>query len=247
MPTAIAVSPHLDDAVFSCGGTLARLVAAGWDVTICTAFTLSMPDPTGFALACQLDKGLPPNADYMALRRAEDAEACRRLGVRPLWLPFAEAPHRGYDDARALFGPVGTADRVVAPLARALQAALLPRPDLVLAPQAIGGHVDHVQLVQALHCALPRNTSVLWWTDFPYMIRVHTHPARPFDQEMSLRLEHRIVGDAAARLQACAAYTTQIGFQFGGSEGLANALTDAGPYEHVRLDGQLPAQLLHLV
>ena len=28
----LAVSPHLDDAAFSCGGTLARLARAGWEV-----------------------------------------------------------------------------------------------------------------------------------------------------------------------------------------------------------------------
>ena len=83
MPHALALSPHLDDAAFSCGGTLARLAAAGWRVTLCTAFTRSVPDPTGFALACQLDKGLGPEVDYMALRRAEDDAACAALGATP--------------------------------------------------------------------------------------------------------------------------------------------------------------------
>ena len=39
-------------------------------VTVVTCFTRSVPDPQGFALACQLDKGLGPEVDYMALRRA---------------------------------------------------------------------------------------------------------------------------------------------------------------------------------
>ena len=72
-PVALALSPHLDDAVFSCGGTLARLAGAGWRVVVATLFAASVPDPTGFALACQTDKGLAPDVDYLALRRDEDA------------------------------------------------------------------------------------------------------------------------------------------------------------------------------
>ena len=69
MPTALALSPHLDDAAFSCGGLLASLAQAGWRVVMATLFTGSVAEPKGFALACQLDKGLGPEIDYMALRR----------------------------------------------------------------------------------------------------------------------------------------------------------------------------------
>ena len=72
MPLALALSPHLDDAAFSCGGTLAALAAEGWDVVVATLFAASVEAPTGFALACQTDKGLPADADYMAIRRAEE-------------------------------------------------------------------------------------------------------------------------------------------------------------------------------
>jgi len=225
MPHALALSPHLDDAAFSCGGTLARLVQAGWEVTLCTVFTRSMPAPTGFALACQTDKGLPPAADYMAIRRAEDAEACAALGVRPLWLEWAEAPHRGYHDAAALFGPPHEAD-----LAHGLADWLPDLPaDLVLAPQAIGGHVDHVLLVNALR---RERRPVLWWTDFPYASR--TDAARPFAAAMAGLAECAVVGDAGARLAACGCYRTQLSFQFGGAAGLAAALTEAGPVEAFR-------------
>ena len=227
MPHAIALSPHLDDAAFSCGGTLARLARSGWDVTICTVFTRSVPNPTGFALACQTSKGLAAEVDYMALRRDEDSVACAALGATPLWLDECEAPHRGYHSAAALFGPPHADD---APPA-------LPQltADLLLAPQAVGGHVDHVLLAHALrHEARP----ILWWTDFPYASR--RDAPRPLD--FAGLAELSVEGDAAARLAACAAYTTQLGYQFGGITGLQRALADAGPVERFR--GQaLPAVL----
>jgi len=242
VPRALALSPHLDDAAFSCGGTLARLAQAGWEVTVCTAFTRSVAAPTGFALACQADKGLPPEADYMAIRRAEDAAACAALGALPWWLPFAEAPHRGYADAAALFGPVRAADGIDSTLAEALATGPLapPWPDLLLAPQAVGGHVDHVQVVRALHRVAPPGIPVLWWTDFPYAARPRSHPARPFAAAMRDLPECAVAGDTAARSAACAAYRTQLGFQFGGLDGLAQALAEAGPVEVLREAGRAP-------
>jgi LmbE family N-acetylglucosaminyl deacetylase len=243
MPHALALSPHLDDAAFSCGGTLAALARDGWEVTVATAFTRSVPDPRGFALACQLDKGLPAEADYMAIRREEDREACALLGAAPLWLDLPEAPHRGYGSAAALFAAPHAGDRVAAPLAAALAPLLSPVPDLVLAPQAVGGHVDHVLLVRALLGALPPGATVLWWTDFPYSARPHSHPAQPFAAEMAKLPEHAVHGDAAARFAACRAYATQLGFQFGGTDGLARALGAAGAVERFRRSGhaRLPA------
>jgi LmbE family N-acetylglucosaminyl deacetylase len=238
---ALALSPHLDDAAFSCGGTLARLARAGWQVTVVTAFTASVPNPSGFALACQLDKGLPAEADYMALRRAEDRAACTALGASPLHLPFAEAPHRGYGSAAALFQPPCAADGIVAALAQALAGLLRDPPDLLLAPQAVGGHVDHVQLVRALRRVLPAGLPLLWWTDFPYAARPYSHPARPFAEVMSGLPERVVTGDAGARHAACAAYATQIGFQFGGAAGLSRALEEAGEVECFRSEGRIPA------
>ena len=215
---------------------LARLVRSGWDVTICTAFTRSVANPTGFALACQLDKHLPADVDYMALRRQEDAEACQRVGCRPVWLPFPEAPHRGYNDARALFGPLQGDDDVGGSLADALHDMLMPLPDLVLAPQAVGGHVDHVQLVLALRRVVAASIDVLWWTDFPYALRRSSYPARPFATTLGAEPEYTISGDAAVRLQACLAYESQIGFQFGNRDGLVKTLADAGAGECVRTE-----------
>lgn len=243
MPTALAISPHLDDAAFSCGGTLATLAQAGWRVVICTVFTASVPKPTGFALACQLDKGLSAEIDYMALRRGEDSEAAAALGAaRPVWLPFSEAPHRGYDSAKALFGDLRPEDRVSGPVSTALQALLeAETPDVVLAPQAIGGHVDHVQVFRALARLTPASP-VLFWQDFPYLIR-DASPLEPFRTEMAAftPFDVRLSPAALARKRAaCRSYASQLGFQFGGVAGLEAALTDR---EGFRAKGVLPADV----
>ena len=239
--TILALSPHLDDAAFSCGGTLAQLARRGARVVIATLFTASMPDPRGFALACQTDKGIPPGVDYMALRRAEDAVAASSLGAEPIWLPFPEAPHRGYGSAAELFGPVRDDDRIAPELGRAV-AELVRRvsADLVLAPQAVGGHVDHVLLVRALHAVKPAQP-LAWWRDFPYGAKGDA--PEPFRDVMAGLPARTVLFDdtsRAAKRLACHAYESQLGFQFGGPAGLDAKLAEAAETETFR-GAPLPA------
>ena len=233
--TALALSPHLDDAAFSCGGLLAMLARAGWRVVVATLFTRSVPNPQGFALACQLDKGLEPQVDYMALRRAEDAAAMRALDAAPPFhAPLAEAPHRGYGSAPELFGALRP-DDAVGDEVRAVVDRLLAEhsPELVLAPQAIGGHVDHIQVVRALEGL---NLPIAWWRDFPYTART-ANPREPFGDAMSRLPERSVVLDKAAlaaQEASCLAYVSQLGFQFGGADRLRAKLAEAGAIERFR-------------
>ena len=172
MPTALVLSPHLDDAAFSCGGLMALLADAGWRVCLATAFTRSVPHPTGFALACQLDKGLPADVDYMQIRRDEDRAAATVLGVTDLrWLDFPEAPHRGYGSAPALFQDVLPGDDVWVPLAATFRDLVRElQPALVLAPQGLGDHVDHRQVIRAV-LDTPLAMPLAFYRDSPYAIR----------------------------------------------------------------------------
>ena len=223
---ALAVSPHLDDAAFSCGATLAQLADHGWRCVLATVFTATVPDPRGFALACQLDKGLGPDVDYMALRRDEDAAAARVLGAEPMWLDLPEAPHRGYDSAAALFAPARNEDDIGTEVARRLTALLdAHRPSLVLAPQALGGHVDHVQVVRAVRASpMADDPPILWWRDLPYAIRKPgCAPASPLPGGLSACIVDASDG-MTRKVEACAAYESQIGFQFGDVPRMADEL-----------------------
>ncbi len=235
--TALALSPHLDDAAFSCGGTLARLAGAGWRVEVATLFTASVPDPSGFALACQLDKGLGAEVDYMALRRREDAEAVAALGAAPLWLPFREAPHRGYESAPALFAGPRAEDAIVDAIAPALAKLLADvEPDLLLLPQGVGGHVDHIQTVRAFD-RTGWSGPVLWWRDFPYDIR-DASPQEPLRERMAALSAETVAlsaGEAEAKRRACRAYASQLGFQFGGAQALDRKLAASGGAEAFRI------------
>ena len=225
--TALLLSPHLDDAAFSCGGTAATLAAAGWDVVVATAFTRSVHPASGFALACQRDKGLDDAVDYMALRREEDEAACRSLGARPVLLDLPEAPNRGYTSAAALFAAPSADDAVAEPLGVLLAGLLAAeRPDLLLAPQGCGRHVDHLQLVTAL-LALPGPLPPLgFYRDTPYVIR--DRAAEPDPRAAAAAAIPVVVpldqAARAAKQRAIGCYRTQLGFQFGGAAQAADAI-----------------------
>ena len=230
--TVLAISPHLDDAAFSAGGALALLAASGRRVVMATVFTQSVVHPTGFALACQTDKGLGPEVDYMALRRAEDVVAAAALGVETRWLDLPEAPHRGYASAAALFGGVNDADTVWQPLAERLRALVAElSPGLLLTCQGLGGHVDHLQTIRAVQQVADQRP-VGYWQDMPYLLR--DPAAQPFPEVPEVAGTVDIAAALPAKIAACTAYTSQLGFQFGGAPACAAAIAAAGTVERYR-------------
>ncbi len=219
MRRILAISPHLDDAVFSAGGTLSAHARQGDQVTVLTCFTGNVDRPEGFALACQLDKGLPPGIDYMALRRAEDRAACTAIGAAAVHLPFLEAPHRGYPDAAALFAGVRDDDLVGETLARCIADHVdWHQPTLIYGPYGVGRHVDHVIVRDAVQ-GVAGEVPIDWWEDFPYAMRGDEAPAD---------IERRALDApcAEAKRQGALAYASQLGFQFGSREQAEAALSD---------------------
>ena len=224
----LAVSPHLDDAAFSAGATLATLIAHGHRVTLVTAFTASVASAS--------------DGDTMALRRIEDMQAAARLGVQRLvHLPFAEARERGYD---AVTGPLREDDDVAPDLRAALD--ILGSFDLVLAPLALGEHVDHRQLRRAL--GLPGRVgdpepvarfargSLALWRDTPHVIH-GDDPSTPGDDAVV------VSGDALQRkLAACACYSTTMGAEFGGERRMRQLVSDLAFEEGRRHGRPAPAE-----
>ena len=239
--TALFLSPHLDDIAFSCGGTLLRLTDdPRWRVTLCTIFTASVPDPQGFALRCQTDKGIDPQTDYLALRRAEDTAyaAFARVPDTRHW-SYREAPHRGYESPADLFAGIRDEDALCPSLADALTRLDDElHPDVVFAPQGLGNHVDHLQTIRATPAVWPIER-MIWYRDTPYAIR--EPDARPAGL---LRLEEDLFpcrvplppAILERKIAGCALYASQISFQFGGPAALREKLTAF----HEREAGALP-------
>ena len=112
------VSPHLDDGVLSLGAAIADASTRGAKVRIVTVFAYD-PASTAPAAAWDAACGFSSAADAARARRAEDAEACARVGAEPVWLPFADEEYgdaAGDNELWAAIEPeLASADAVLVP------------------------------------------------------------------------------------------------------------------------------------
>ncbi|BCX67274.1 PIG-L family deacetylase [Pseudomonas izuensis] len=118
------ISPHLDDAVFSCG----CLLAESRDALVITVFA-GVPDPEIAAPAWDIATGFSSGYQAVLARRDEDTESMRRLGARNEWLSFWDSQYgRSYQ----------TTD-----LVPALKTIIEQRGGTVLMPMGLR-HPDHL-------------------------------------------------------------------------------------------------------
>jgi LmbE family N-acetylglucosaminyl deacetylase len=102
------LSPHLDDAALSLGGSIARASAAGADLRVITVFAY---DPESDAPAAPWDAacGFRTAAEAARARRDEDARSCALMGATPVWLPFADVENAGLQKDAEIWSAVAEA------------------------------------------------------------------------------------------------------------------------------------------
>ena len=226
----LVLSPHLDDAAFSVGPLLAKFSNRA-RIVVATVFTKSELNLSGFALACQLDKGLPAEADYMAIRRKEDTEWARRIGAEVVHGALAEAPHRGYCSAKELFGPILEADKLNDLLTMWLvDLALTFKPNAILCPIGVGNHVDHLWIHKIARASLDPKFPLFFFKDQPYSSKLDPFYAEDYLGDANAWRKTEVPyfeGSLAAAQFAVEAYQTQMTFQFGNINQMKNTLCKA--------------------
>ncbi len=167
MTRYLYISPHLDDAVLSAGVTIACRLEAGDEVSIVTIFSGREQD------------GSAEETDVYARRRGEDQSATALLATpggsacESLYLGLPDAPFR--DSHYASFQTIvngsvsresNTAVRVA--LSSRLESILEQEsPDALVAPLAVGRHVDHRLVFEAIQ-ALDWDGEHRFYEDQPY-------------------------------------------------------------------------------
>ena len=135
----VYLSPHLDDAVMSCGGIIHHQTSNGEQVQVITIFAGEYQDgaPSPFALVQHGYWGNPPRP--MPLRRAEDTAALMLLDADTVHLEYLDAVYRAgpdgewlYAHEEALWQKVSPADPLAEDGAQGLVdrlVTLIPPPD----------------------------------------------------------------------------------------------------------------------
>jgi LmbE family N-acetylglucosaminyl deacetylase len=168
------LSPHLDDGVLSCGA----LLAACADAVVVTAFT-GRPTPPLSAGAEEFHRRCGFGPDPVGQREDEDDLALRMVGATGVRLGIPEALYRrdesgayryAHDRDLSVAG-LGAESALIAELA--VRLADEPRvrdADLVLAPLAVGGHIDHRITAAAAERLGRAPGTLLWYEDVPYVL-----------------------------------------------------------------------------
>jgi LmbE family N-acetylglucosaminyl deacetylase len=160
---AVFVSPHLDDAVFSCGGEISRLAKAG-PVLVLNLFTryLSETRLRGVVLG--------------EARLREEADAASHLGYESRNLDELDAPFRRkpYLSVGNLFRPPVPADMEYLSELRARVFTFLEGIEFerIYVPLAVGWHVDHL-LAHHVFEPWARRDGLLFYEDVPYCLIPH--------------------------------------------------------------------------
>jgi LmbE family N-acetylglucosaminyl deacetylase len=106
----VVLSPHLDDAALSLGGSIARATRSGTEIRVVTVFAYD-PGDVGPAQAWDKVCGFHSADEAAKVRRAEDARACAILGATPLWLPFSDVEYEQEHDEDRVWMAVAAAVR----------------------------------------------------------------------------------------------------------------------------------------
>lgn len=175
---SVFLSPHPDDAVLSCGGTIYLLAQHDERPIVITLFggdRLPAAPLSDFARGLHARWQLTDNAP--AERREEDRAALDRLHTFLISLPFADAIYRFdpitrqslYDSEESIFGPNREAT-IIDQVVEALRAKIAVIENSgssaqIFVPLAAGQHVDHV-ITRAAAERLPQ--PLIYYEDFPY-------------------------------------------------------------------------------
>lgn len=230
------LSPHLDDAAYSVGGQLAGQVRAGGEAVVLNLFA-GRPGQDALSPLARSFHERQGVDDLVSHRIGLDQEALGRLGARPVYLPFRDCIYRSgigggdawyYADPSQVFGqPHPDEAHLAEELADAI-ALHLPadRQVRVLAPLAVGGHVDH-RIVRDAGLLLARQGwPVLFYEDVPYVMRegaVGEALAEIGGEGWQVDTVFLEPADFEARLEAIAVYRSSLPL-----ETFAGIVRDAG-------------------
>jgi LmbE family N-acetylglucosaminyl deacetylase len=209
------LSPHLDDAVLSCGGTIHQLVAQGQPCTILTIMAGDPPVPLpDTPIVTDLHQRWQVGYAPVAVRRAEDERACAQLGAQVVHWPLPDCVYRTaggvalYPSEESLWIAPDPAD----PALVFLQGAALLAATQLYVPLGVGQHVDH-RIIRDWGRSFSDQLAVMYYEEYPYI-----NAAREVDQALtafpphSLELVRRRLteADVQAKIAAIACYESQI-------------------------------------
>lgn len=182
------ISPHYDDAILS-AGMLMHLLKDKKNVTVVNLFTKAHEGPYTLSAKKFLREAKFKNAiELFKDRKRTDKNALLMVGVKHIDINLTDALFRRYRKTFLgkfiseldhvyptynyhLLRKIAKKDQAVSLLTTRLL-KIIPKKSIVIAPYAIGNHVDHVIARKVCESLFP---NIIYYTDFPYNIRLNSY------------------------------------------------------------------------
>lgn len=170
----LVLSPHADDAVFSCFDHIRGWLRVGHTVDVCTIFSKFTPsvlesDVRGY----MANSGYTDARLFEKARQTEDKNALEYLGVKYITPGFIDGAFQAYNGkavyptfGKLFSGRIAKTDRRVQALATYIH-AIRSKYDRIVSPIGIGSQADHVITSMCAEKYIERS-KVSYYYDTPY-------------------------------------------------------------------------------
>jgi LmbE family N-acetylglucosaminyl deacetylase len=224
----IYLSPHLDDAVLSCGGIISQQRKKGIPVEIWNWMSGIPADDqrlSDLARLVHAEWEFATAKEAFTARLAEDRLATACVGASVRYFDFFDCIYRRADDGEILypddiFVPPHEADTPLVDEIAVLITENLRDDDILVCPLTIGNHPDHVIVRRA---AEQIGHPLRYYADIPYVLW-YPEQLTKMTEDLDAELFPISEGELKVWQEAVAAYASQLTVLFGGEEMMKNAL-----------------------
>jgi LmbE family N-acetylglucosaminyl deacetylase len=217
MQKYIYLSPHLDDAVLSCGAVIWDQIRRRQAVEIWTVFAGDPPPGEFSPFARTLHERWQTGPEAVETRRKEDALACERLNAPYIHLAYPDCIYRTFPGTEKpvieknedLFQVPFPQEEF--PLVEEIACHLkkeISADTMIVVPLGIGNHIDH-QIVRRVGEKLGQ--PLYYYADFPYSASIGDQDLAAFLPDNAVQHHFPLSNLALSYWQyGVEAYTSQI-------------------------------------
>lgn len=226
MKNIFVLSPHLDDAICSCGGFISEAVSTGAIVTIINLFCAEYQGPLS-NIAQDLHEDWGGGTEITKIRLEEDQKATNFIGARRIIGDIRDAIYRQtrngewtYSTSIDIFREIKEDDYFIIDHYLNFLTPLIDRKiSKIFAPLGIGKHVDHIITYEIGKTLNSTGWEVEFYEDFTYCLS----PEKTADRLQEISTKESVLycfplKSLRNKIEGIKYYETQIPMLFGNSK-----------------------------
>jgi len=214
------LSPHFDDAVFSCGGIMSQYSKQGRNSLVITLFG-GLPDSSGLSTFAREIHAKWRLADPVGMRMREDREALEVIGARQAFLEFLDCIYRKTEEGDPLYndyeGIKGTlhpldlklCDEIDEKVGEILKGYDTGRT-LIFVPLGVGNHVDHQIACEVGKRLMASGFRIFFYEEFPYCMWYPEEPRKSVQKHEGTLSPLVVSIDMKTKLKMIKHYRSQL-------------------------------------